>query len=55
MNEDTTRDLSSRSFEERVLAEFAALNSRFDRMESRLGRLETRFDEFEERLTALEE
>ncbi len=69
MNEDTTRDLPARSFEERVLAEFAALNSRFDKVEARLDKLEARFDKLEtrfgnvevrldaveERLTTLEE
>ncbi len=55
MNEDTTRDLPARSFEERVLAEFAALNSRFDKVESRLDKLETRFGNVEARLDAVEE
>ncbi len=69
MNEDTARDLPARSFEERVLAEFAALNSRFDKVEARLDKLEARFDKLEtrfgnvevrldaveERLTTLEE
>ncbi len=51
MNEDTTRDLPARSFEERVLAEFAllhheirALNIRLDGVEERLTTLEERVD-----------
>ncbi len=62
MNEDTTRDLPARSFEERVLAEFAllhreigALNARFDKLETRFGNVESRLDAVEERLTTLEE
>jgi len=54
MNEDTTRDLPARSFEERVLAEFAALNSRFDKVEARLDKLEARFDKLETRFGSVE-
>ncbi len=48
MNEDTTRDLPARSFEERVLAEFALLHHE-------IGALNGRLDAVEERLTTLEE
>lgn len=48
MSEETTRDINTRSFEERVLAEFAALrtdfNARFDKMETRLTALEDKVD-----------
>lgn len=47
MSEDLTRKMPN-SFEERVLAEFAALNVRFNSFEARL----TTFDE---RLTSLED
>lgn len=52
MNEDTTRDLSSRSFEERVLAEFASLRAEF---RTEISALNRRLDTVEERLTSLEE
>ncbi len=52
MNEDTTRDLSSRSFEERVLAEFAAFRTEF---RTEIGALNARFDTMETRLATLEE
>ena len=54
MSEDPTQNLPS-SFEERVLAEFARLNTRLDGFEERLDRLEKRFDGFDARLTTLEE
>ena len=61
MSEDPTQNFPS-SFEERVLAEFARLNTRLDGLEKRLGgfeerldRLEKRFDGFDARLTTLEE
>ncbi len=48
MSEETTQDMTARSFEERIFA-------RFDGMEARLGRMETRLDGMEVRLTSLEE
>ncbi len=58
MSEDTTRNLhDARSFEERVLAEFAAqrerqisLEQKFDDLEQRFGNLEQRFDRLEEKV-----
>lgn len=61
MSEDTTRNFQP-SFEERVLREFAALNSRMgsmetrmDSMENRMGSMETRMGSMEARLTSLED
>jgi chromosome segregation ATPase len=54
MSEDTTRKFHP-SFEERVLSEFAALNTRMDSMENRMGSMETRMDSMESRLTSLED
>ena len=48
MSEDPTQNLPPQSFEERVLAEFARLNTRLDG-------LETRFDGLDARLSTLEE
>jgi len=62
MSEDPNKNLPPQSFEERVLAEFARLNTRLDGLEKRLdgfeerlNRLEKRFDGFDARLTTLEE
>ena len=43
MSEDTTRNLPS-SFEERVLSELAAINSRMGSLETRLTSLEDKVD-----------
>jgi predicted nucleic acid-binding Zn-ribbon protein len=49
MSDDTTKDMrDARSFEERVLARFDAMDARFDVMN-------TRFDALDNRLTTLEE
>lgn len=40
MNEDTTRDLPARSFEERVLAEFAALRQEVSAMNKKTDHIE---------------
>ena len=60
MNEETTQPLSA--FEQRVLNEFAAINSRLDRLgsksdaiESRLTRLESKSDVIESRSSRLED
>jgi chromosome segregation ATPase len=55
MSENTTRGLPNAStFEERVFAQFNALNARFNRLEIRLDSLEAKVDAQGERLTALE-
>jgi chromosome segregation ATPase len=54
MSEDLTQNLPSRPFEERVLAEFAALNARFDSLDARVASLDTRVASLEERMTSLE-
>lgn len=54
MSEDLTRNLPD-TFQERVLAEFAALNNRLDSIESRLDSVETRLDSVENRLIKLED
>jgi chromosome segregation ATPase len=66
MSEDLTQNLPPRPFEERVLAELAAmrmefrselgrLNEKVDRLEVKVDQLEARFDRFEGRVDALEE
>ncbi|HYP52372.1 MAG TPA: hypothetical protein VEQ42_02465 [Pyrinomonadaceae bacterium] len=53
MSENTTQGLpGARSFEERVFAQFDAINTQFAAMNSRLVSMEERFDA---RLTALED
>lgn len=52
MNEDTTRDLPARSFEERILAELAAFRAEF---RTEISALNMRLDAVEDRLTTLEE
>lgn len=54
MSEDLTQNLPSRSFEERVLAEFAALNRPFDSLEARVASLDTRAASLETRMALLE-
>lgn len=44
MSEDTTKNLDQRSFEERVLAEFAAMRSEFAALNMRLTALEEKVD-----------
>lgn len=66
MNEDTTRDLNARSFEERIFAELAAMrvemttmraefNARFDAVENRFTLAEAQMVTINNRLTALED
>lgn len=52
MNEEPTKNLPSDSgtFEERVFAEFAKLNSRLTTLETRLTSLETRLTSLEEKV-----
>lgn len=52
MNEDTTRDLPARSFEERMLAELAAFRAEF---RTEISALNMRLDAVEDRLTMLGE
>jgi hypothetical protein len=65
MNEERTRGLSGRSFEERVFARFDSLDThvnamelrfevRFDRVDARLDRVEERLDGLDIRVQALE-
>lgn len=65
MNEDLSRDLSGRSFEERVFARFDSLDARHDsldahvkamelRFEARFDRIEARLDRVETRLEGLD-
>lgn len=63
MSEDRTRKLpNSQSFEERVLSQLSAINTRFDTVDARLDRIETRIsaveghvEQIDKRLTALED
>ncbi|MGI8656357.1 MAG: hypothetical protein ACR2LC_14210 [Pyrinomonadaceae bacterium] len=51
MSEDTTRNLpDTRSFEERVLAEFAAIHTELAAQRERQIKLEQRFDNLEEKV-----
>ena len=54
MSEDLTQNLPT-SFQERVLAEFAALNTRLTSFEDRMTSLEDRVLSIDTRLTSLEE
>lgn len=54
MSKDLTQNLPT-SFEERVLAEFAALNNRMASFESRMTSLEDRVLSIDTRLTSLED
>lgn len=49
MSEDTTRNFQP-SFEERVLSELAAINTRMGSMETRLDSLETRLTSLEDKV-----
>jgi BMFP domain-containing protein YqiC len=51
MNDERTRDLAGRSFEERVFARFDSMDARFDAMETRF---DARFDGLDTRVQALE-
>ena len=51
MNDERTRDLPARSFEERVFARFDTMDARFDSMETRF---DARFDSMEVRVNAME-
>ena len=53
MSEDITRNFQP-SFEERVLSELAAINSRMGSMETRMGSLETRMDAMWTRMGSME-
>jgi chromosome segregation ATPase len=53
MSEDTTRNFQP-SFEERVLNELAAINSRMGSMENRMGSIENRMDSMENRMGSIE-
>ncbi len=56
MSEDTTQDMNgSRSFEERVMARFDAMDARFDAIDGRLTKVEERLEGLDIRLTNLEE
>lgn len=53
MSEDLTQNLPN-TFQERVLAEFAALNSRMTSFEGRMTSIEDRLTSVEDRLTSIE-
>ena len=53
MSEDLTQNLPT-SFQERVLAEFAALNVRFTKLDDRMTAIEARMTSFEGRMSSLE-
>src|SRR5919206_4088546 len=55
MSEDPTQKLPSQSFEERVLAEFAAIRQGLSEQRDMITRLDTRLTAMESRLTSLEE
>jgi len=59
MSEDLTHNLPSRPFEERVLAELAAIRqesaARFDSLDARVASLEGRMISLDDRMTSLEE
>jgi chromosome segregation ATPase len=62
MNEEPTKNLPSQSFEERILAEFAAVRAELaairgdiNRIDSRLTKLEERFDRLEAKVDRLDE
>ena len=55
MSEDLTQNLPPRSFEERVLAEFAALRGEFAGLNTRFDSVESRLTSVESRLTSLED
>ncbi|MCP9495151.1 MAG: hypothetical protein MSG64_11950 [Pyrinomonadaceae bacterium MAG19_C2-C3] len=55
MNEDTTQDLNRLSFEERVLAEFAAMHSEIAAMRADIAVLHKVYFRLDERLSTLEE
>jgi chromosome segregation ATPase len=52
MNEERTRDLPGRSFEERVFARFDSLDGRFDSMDARFDAMEARVNSMEMRFEA---
>ena len=52
MNEERTRDLPGRSFEERVFARFDSLDARFDSMDARFDAMEARVNSMEMRFEA---
>ena len=54
MNEERTRDLPGRSFEERVFARFDSMDARFDSMETRFDSMDARFDSMDARVNAME-
>ncbi len=54
MSQDLTQNLPN-SFEERVLAEFAALNNRLTSLDDRMTSLEGRMTSIEARMTSLED
>lgn len=54
MNEDPTKDLSSRSFEERVLAELGAIRSDIGEVRSQQSAMARNIASLDQRLTSLE-
>src|SRR5260370_3862195 len=54
MNEDRRRELSGRSFEERVFVRFDSMDVRFDSMDARVDSMDARFDSVDARLDGVE-
>ncbi|HMF57688.1 MAG TPA: hypothetical protein VK619_15200 [Pyrinomonadaceae bacterium] len=54
MSEDLTKNLPSSSFEERVMAEFAAMREMMSRLDGRMGSLETRMEPVEMRVVSID-
>jgi len=54
MNEERTRDLPGRSFEERVFARFDTIDARFETMDARFDAMDARFDSVDARVNAMD-
>ncbi|HYR76710.1 MAG TPA: hypothetical protein VEM96_12800 [Pyrinomonadaceae bacterium] len=54
MNEERTRDLPERSFEERVFARFDTIDARFETMDARFDAMDARFDSVDARVNAMD-
>jgi len=54
MNEDQTRGLDARSFEERVFARFDAIDARLDSFDARFDAVDARMDSFAARFDAVD-
>lgn len=52
MSEETTRDMNTRSFEERVLAEFAAIRAEFVTLRTAVNSVDARLTSLEDKVDA---